>query len=252
VGTVTYPYEKIAADLRAAILDGHLGPGDLIPSSTELATRYGTTRNTVRRALEMLHSDGLIDTRQGARPQVRMAPVVRIWGDGADWRRHREAQRPGFDATVAEHGLTPRQEIVDVQDPMPAPTHVAVKLGLDGGAPVVMRFVRQFADEVPVRLVRMFFDASWASGTVLAGRKRIRGGVAAFIEDVLGRHLADSEVELEGRNATEDEKDLLHLARGITIMDVVRTFLDDGGEPVFVQEEIADASRHRYRFRVPL
>jgi hypothetical protein len=32
----------------------------------------------------------------------------------------------------------------------------------------------------------------------------------------------------------------------------VTTFLDEAEQPVFVQEEVADASRHRWRFRIPL
>jgi len=49
-----------------------------------------------------------------------------------------------------------------------------------------------------------------------------------------------------------DEVALLHLARGITVIHTVTTFSTAAGEPVYVQEEIADASRHKWRFRVEL
>lgn len=255
MGTLTYPYERIATDLRAAILDGHLAPGDLVPSENELSGRYATTRATVRRALELLRAEGLVDTGQGARTRVRIAPVVRIMNDGADWRRHRDAGRPGFDATVAEHGLTPRQEVLDVQDSVPAPAHVAVKLDMHDDTPVVMRYVRQHADEVPVRLVRLWFPGEWASGTALADRKRIRGGVAAYVEALTGRHLVASDIELEGRVPTPHERAKstgLDLARGVSVVRVLTTFLDADEQPVYVQEEIADASKHRWHFRVSL
>lgn len=250
--TTESPFKQIAAKLRAAIDDGHLAPGQQLPTEAELAADHHTTRTTVRRALELLAADGLIDRHQGKRATVREAPMVRIHGDGTDWRRHRQAGRPGFDGTVAEHGLIPRQEVLEIADGLPAPTFVAVALGLDADARMVARFVRQFADEVPVRLVRNWFPALWASGTALADRKRIRGGAAGLIEDVLGRRLADSEVEVEGRNPTAVERELLNLPSGVTVLYVVRTFFDDQGDPVFVQEEIADASRNRYRFRVSL
>lgn len=255
MGTTTHPYERIAAELRADIENDRLLPGAVIPSENDLVTHYGTTRATVRRALDLLRADGLIESHQGAPTRVRAKPVVRIWGDGADWQRHRQAGRPGFDATVAEHGLAPRQEILDVQDPCPAPGHVAASLGLDDGAPTVMRYVRQFADDIPVRLVRMWFPATWASGSALVGRRRIRGGVAGHIEDPAGPYghrLADSDVELESRNPTAAERELLNLARGVTVMDVLRTFYDEQARPVFVQHEVADGLRHRYRFRVSL
>lgn len=252
VGTVTHPYERIAAELRAAILDGHLEPGAPIPSENKLAKTYGVNRTTVRHALAAI--EGLIERRQGAPSRVRAQPVVTVWGDGADWRRHRQAQRPGFDATVAEHGLTPRQEILDIRDQAPVPAHVAVTLSLTGDETVVIRYVRQFADEVPSRLVRMWFPASWASGTALAERKRIRGGVGGYIEDPAGpirRKLARSRVVVGGRSCpTPEEKPLLE--QGISVLEVVRTFLDEHGDPVFVQQEVADATRNQYAFEVDL
>jgi len=251
MSTVTSRREQIAADLRAAILDGHYGPGDALPSASELCARYNTSRVTVRRALETLHADGLIDMRQGAVPRVRTEPSVRIAIVASDWRRHRDAGRPGFDATVAEHGILGRQEILDVREPVAAPGHIAAELRPEDGDAVVMRLVRMWADEIPVRLSRMWFPASWASGTALAGRRRIRGGVARLVEELRGP-LAFSYVDLEGRNATDDERDLLSLARGVTVVHTTTTFLDEQEEPVFVQEEIADASRHRWRFRVEL
>lgn len=255
MGTITHPYERVAANLRAAILDGHLAPGDPLPSANQIAADYGINRATARRAIDLLHDEGLIDMRQGARPRVRATPVVQVWGDGADWRRHRNAGRPGFDATVAEHGLIPRQEILEVHDPAAAPAHIAAKLELADDPATVVRYVRQFADDVPARLVRMHFPASWASGTALAGRKRIRGGVSHYIEDPagpIGIRLATSSVVVGGRTPTDEEKRLLQLGRGAIVLEVVRTFIDRDDRPVYVQQEVADASHHRYQFRVDL
>ncbi|MBS2535370.1 GntR family transcriptional regulator [Catenulispora sp. NF23] len=251
MSTVTSRRERIAADLRAAILDGRYGPGDALPSASELCSRYSTSRVTVRRALETLHADGLIDMRQGAVPRVRTEPSVRIAIVAADWRRHRDAGRPGFDATVAEHGIIGRQEILDVQDQVAAPGHIAAELHLDDGDAVVMRLVRMFADEQPVRMARSWFPASWASGTALAERRRIRGSAARLVEELRGP-LATSWIDLEGRNASDKERELLKLARGVTVVHTTTTFEDRYGNPVYVQEEISDASRHSWRFRVEL
>lgn len=243
--------EQIAFELRAAILDGRYGPGDALPSANELCAKYDVSRLTIRRALELLQANGLIDIRQGAVTRVRAAPAVRIAVIAADWRRHREAGRPGFDATVAEHGIIGRQEVLQVQDSAAAPGHIAAELGLGDGEPAVLRLVRMWADEAPVRLARMWFPAEWASGTPLARPHKIRGGVAALIEELRGR-LAFSDVGLEGRIPTGEERDLLNLARGVTVVHTTTTFRDEVEEPVFVLEEIADATRRRWQFRVAL
>lgn len=253
--TGTRKRDQIQSDLHTAILDGHLAPGDTLPSARELGEQYSVSRVTVRRALERLNAAGLIDMRQGRRPTVRPAPLVRIAIVATDWRRHRGAQRPGFNATVAEHGILGRQEILDVQDGVAAPGRIADALGVDDGTPTVMRYVRMFADEQPVRLSRSWFPAAWASGTALANLRRIRGGAAGYIEDPggpVGRRLAFSDVDLEPRNPGEDEQRLLGLARGVSVVHTVTTFLDPDEQPVYVQEEIADASRHRWRFRIAL
>ena len=253
MSTVTSRREQIAADLRTAILDGRYAPGDPLPSANRLASDYGITRATARRALELLHDEGLIDLRQGALPSVRSSPVVHVWGEGIDWRRHRDAGRPGFDATVAEHGMIPRQEILDVQEAAPAPARIAARLRT-GDDTLVMRYVRQFADDVPARLVRTWFPA-WARGTALSGRRRIRGGVGGWIENPDGpvaRRLATSRVEIGGRMPSSEERELLGLDRSVPVLEVLRTFLDADGEPVYVQQEVADAPRHRYEFRVDL
>lgn len=251
MGTATSPREKIAAELRTAILDGRHAPGDPLPSASELCAAYGTSRETVRRALEILHADGLIEIRQGAVARVRTTPAVRIAIVAGDWRRHRDVGRPGFDATVAEHGLIGRQEILEVQDPADTPGYVAVLLGLDDGEPVVMRRIRMWADDVPSRLARLWFPASWASGTPLGQRRRIRGGVAGLVEQMRGR-LTESSVDLEGHPATEDERHLLGLPRGTQMIHTTTVFLGEDGRPVYVQEESADTLRHRWRFQVAL
>ena len=251
MSTVTSRREQIAAALKAAILDGAYDPGDALPSASDLSEMYDASRVTVRRALELLHRDGVIDIRQGAVARVRVQPAVRIGIIASDWRRHREAGRPGFDATVAEHGLIGRQEVLGIQDPATAPGHIAAELGLRDDQATVMRTVLMWADEVPVRCARLWFPAEWASGTGLAERRRIRGGVRALVEELRGR-LAFSEVDLEGRNPTDEERDLLRLALGVTVVHTTTTFRNEADEPVYVQEEVADASRHHWRFRVTL
>jgi len=54
-------YEQLAARLRDEILSGRLGPGDRLPSETQLATRAGVSRSTVREALRTLQEAGYVE-----------------------------------------------------------------------------------------------------------------------------------------------------------------------------------------------
>ncbi|HZN82639.1 MAG TPA: GntR family transcriptional regulator [Mycobacterium sp.] len=57
--------EMLADRLRASILGDGLAPGDLLSSEQELISRYGVARGTVREALRLLESEGLIEIRRG-------------------------------------------------------------------------------------------------------------------------------------------------------------------------------------------
>jgi DNA-binding FadR family transcriptional regulator len=53
-------YELVAESLRMLISDRHLKPGDPLPTERELMQHYGVGRSSVREALRMLESKGLI------------------------------------------------------------------------------------------------------------------------------------------------------------------------------------------------
>jgi integrase len=64
------PYQRIAAGLRAAIMCGALGSGDLLPTEKVLAERYGVAVSTAHRAIAELTSAGLVVASRGKRAAV--------------------------------------------------------------------------------------------------------------------------------------------------------------------------------------
>jgi DNA-binding FadR family transcriptional regulator len=58
-------YRQVADQLSELIIGGSLPPGDQLPTEEGLATRFGVSRNTVREALRMLSSRGLVITTRG-------------------------------------------------------------------------------------------------------------------------------------------------------------------------------------------
>lgn len=63
-------YQRIAADLRGAIMCGALRPGQELPPFAELAARYGVATNTAQRAVRALRVEGLVSVRRGRRAIV--------------------------------------------------------------------------------------------------------------------------------------------------------------------------------------
>ncbi|MFI7704008.1 FadR/GntR family transcriptional regulator [Nonomuraea sp. NPDC049480] len=58
-------YQRIVEQIEQAIARGDLKPGQRLPSERELVTQFGASRPTVREALRVLESNGLVRSRPG-------------------------------------------------------------------------------------------------------------------------------------------------------------------------------------------
>jgi len=52
--------------LRKRIFGGEVGPGDKLPTESQLSTHFGVSRTVVREAIAALAADGMVQPRQGA------------------------------------------------------------------------------------------------------------------------------------------------------------------------------------------
>jgi GntR family transcriptional regulator len=247
-----YPYRRIVSELREQVLAGQRAPGDRLPSESELAATYHTSRPTVRRALAVLRSEGLIVTGQGSGTFVRARPGIQICVTGSNYRRHRALGLPGFNAQVLAQGQSPRQDITQVAR-IVAPDFVAEKFDLDEGESVIVRRRVFLADDMPVALTDSYYPTSLAADTAIEKPERVKGGVHALIEDdegPIGRRIARSADDLMARMPTPREAQFLRLPAGVPVVRVLRTIYDSEGQPVEVQDTIAAADRYRFRYEV--
>lgn len=247
-----FPYNDIVDELRAAILEGRLEPGDRLPSENELAERYGTSRPTVRRALALLKAEGLVTTEQGRGVFVRPRPHVRLLLSGEAFRRHRRARRSGFNAQVEEQGQTPEQRLLDV-GAVAAPHEVAQRLDVDDRTRVIVRRRLFVVNGEPVALCDSYYPLEMAQGTALAKPDRIAGGAYGLIEDrqgPIGRRLKRSVDDLVCRMPTPEEVKALELASGVPVVRILRTVYDSTGTAVEVQDTVAAADKHQFRYEV--
>lgn len=73
----------IADDLRRRILRGEYAAGSLLPTESALALEYGTNRNTLREAVRILETQGLLSARQGEGVRVvdfKQRPTIELIG----------------------------------------------------------------------------------------------------------------------------------------------------------------------------
>lgn len=75
VPVVAPKYEQVRQLLMRQIRGRKLPVGDTMPSESELVKRFGVSRVTVRRALQCLERDGIIQSEQGVGHVIRTAEV---------------------------------------------------------------------------------------------------------------------------------------------------------------------------------
>ncbi len=76
-------YIHISRYVRGLILDGDLETGDAIPSETDLVKKFGTTRGTVRSAIDVLVNEKLVRRVHGKGTFVETRPIRHdIWSFG--------------------------------------------------------------------------------------------------------------------------------------------------------------------------
>ena len=95
-------YRDVADSLRTDIESGAYGDGGLLPSEAAIGARFEVSRVTVRKALEVLRSEGLVESRQGLGWMVAGEPIPQSLDALVSIERQ-----------LADGGRTSRREITD-------------------------------------------------------------------------------------------------------------------------------------------
>ena len=101
-------FEQVAEQLRRLIIEGHLEPGDQLPSELQLSQALEVSRASVREALRLLESTGLIEVRTGAGTFVAPPRVsFTTTGDAVEWLvKRRDSLMHLLEVRESVEGLT--------------------------------------------------------------------------------------------------------------------------------------------------
>jgi GntR family transcriptional regulator len=150
--------------------------------------------------------------------------------------------------------MLPEQHLREVET-ISAPAEIALRLNLDEGAHVVVRRRTFLADGLPVALCDSYYPADLVADTVIAQHRKIKGGVHSVIEDAAGpirRQVSHSVDDLVSRMPTRKEAEALGLMPGLPVIRVLRTVYDSENRPLEVQDSIASADSHEFRYEVKM
>ena len=225
----TIRYREIAEDLTARLRSGDPGAGRLLPSEAELCTRYGASRVTVRRALEALRHDGLVDSRQGFGWFVAADPLPQSLGRLAT-----------IEGQLAASGVEAGRRILDFAFVAPTAPVAAV---LGPGAVLEVRRLT-LADGEPFARVTV-----WCPEALGAGLSRAAVERSPFY-DLLPVALGGATQTIGAAAADPGDAAVLAVPSGSPVLRCRRVTTSVTGEVVLFSEHVFPA--HRTEFVVDL
>lgn len=222
-------YRTIADDLRRRVEAGEFAAGRLLPSESELSAGYEASRVTVRKALEALREEGLVDSRQGYGWFVAADPVRQTLG------------RLGtIEAQLAASGVAPERRILDFGF-VKSTRRVREVLGVDS----VLRVKRlNLADGLPFARVTVWVPEALGVHLSRADVER-----APFYE-LVSVPLGGAVQTIAAAAASEGDAALLEVPVGSPVLRCERVTSDVDGRAVLLSEHVFPS--HRTEFVVDL
>lgn len=224
-------YFQIAENLKQAITEGTLKPGDRLDNELDLTERLGVSRPTVRQAVQRLVDQGLVVRRRGLGTVV-VAPRIL-----------RSVALTSLYDDLSASGRQPATTVLDVAE-IKADDRLAAILSLPAGAAVLSVQRLRLADGTPLALMHNYLPAGLlktepADALAKAGLYELLRGQ--------GVQLQAGEQVIGARKATGSEAKLLDAPRGATVLTMTRTTYDQSGRPVEHGSHAYLADRYSFR-----
>jgi GntR family transcriptional regulator len=224
-------YRAIADVLRRRVESGEFSAGRLLPSEAELSASYAASRVTVRRALEALRDEGMVDSRQGFG-----------WFVAADPVRQSLGRLGTIEAQLADSGVESERRVLDFRF-VAAPARVRQLLGVDE----VLEVRRlNLADGQPFARVTVWCPAELGAGLSRADVER------APFYDLLELPLAGATQSIGAAAASPDDAALLEVPVGSPVLVCERVTSDPAGTPVLASIHVFPAHRTEFVVELPV
>ncbi|WP_338696621.1 GntR family transcriptional regulator [Streptomyces sp. Q6] len=221
---------RLADEFRRLIAEHMWAPGDPLPSRTQIGQEHGVGENVVRRAQELLISQGVLEGRAGsgtyvAEPRQRVRVV-----------RSSAREQPGVAPFRADMKALGRQGDWESRTDakVPAPADIAARLGLAEGDLCVRTTYEFLANGKPVQLSTSWEPCDLTAGTLVVlpeGGPHAGAGVVNRMA-AIGVTVSHAVEQPEPRTATAEEASLLGIQKATLVTHIRRTYYSDQGRPV--------------------
>jgi GntR family transcriptional regulator len=226
-------YRQIKGLILQALDGGEWRPGEVIPSETELAVRFGVSQGTVRKAVDELAGENYLLRRQGK------GTFVSSHNDPRAFFRFLRLQRLNGDVETSRSVPLECWRAKAGQE-------AARMLGIQLADPIIIvRRVLEFAGK-PVVLDEIYLRGDTFAGLSLDTLKDWQGSLYGLFESRFGARMVRAEEKLRAVAADRTAADLLKVPEGSPLLSVERVSYSYGDRPMEWRRGLYSTSEHCY------
>lgn len=229
--TVVPLYHQVYVVLRQKIRNNEFDPGKPLPGEHQMAEEFGVSRVTIRRTLQSLELDGLVERRRGVGTFAVANPV-----------EFRDRYNIGglLHAGVRDDAPTESRNLRIAS--IEPPAHVAHKFGRADKVLVIQR-LRHIRNE-PFTLLTVYLPDGVARKV---GRKALERLAALTAIEQAGLYLARTEQSISAQAADEQAATALGLPIGAPLIFMTSLFSDRDDQPLALLEGQYRPDMYEYR-----
>jgi len=224
-------YHRVYREIAQEIEGGALQAGDRLPSERWLCDELGVSRATVRRALEELVADGLVETR----------------GRGSFVAGAALAEPPNALLSLSElgrsRGLEASSRVLG-RETRPATIDEAEEFGVAPGAELFELHRLRMLDRMPIAV-----DRNLVPLRLVEGAPELDFTTVSLYDtlDAAGHAPARADYDIEARAAEPGQAELLEIAPGAPVLVTTTVAMDGDGVVVDAGRTVYRADRYRFQ-----
>ena len=230
-------YQRLRDHLAAQIGAQTWRPGELIPTEAELADIHDVSVGTVRKAIDCLVVEGLVNRQQGRGTYVRRARF-----NSSLFRFFR------FQSETGERKV-PQARILH-REVMPAPSAAASVLRLRQGEPLIHISRLRLIDGVPLLAEEIWLEQARFAALLDSHPSAFGDLLYPLYEELCGQIVASADEILTVEAASRMQARLLERPDGAPLIVIERTAFDLERRPIEWRRSRGPADRFRYHAEI--
>jgi GntR family phosphonate transport system transcriptional regulator len=195
-------YAQIAATLRQSILDKQYAIDQRLPTETQLADHFQVNRHTIRQAIAVLKTEGLVRVERGRGTFVNSRSIRYTIGQRVRYNEALRAQ--GHDAVLT---------VLSAQS-IPASLEVAQGLGIEPGDAVATVERLALADQEPISLTTSCFPLNQFPDFLAEShleQLRTLGSISKFLHHIYNCDHIRKQTRISAQMVNPEDAQLLKL-----------------------------------------